>query len=65
MPPGRSKVYENLIRRTAARQLLALHRTRRRDRLAHDFGTYRLVDRDGVTVASGRLRDIHVWLATR
>jgi hypothetical protein len=29
-PPGRSKVYENLIRRTAARQLLALHRTRRR-----------------------------------
>jgi hypothetical protein len=47
MGPGPLKVYENRVRRIAARQLLALHRTRRRDRLAHDFGTYRVVKDEG------------------
>jgi hypothetical protein len=62
MTPAQHKVYENRVRRIAARQLLSLHRTRRRDRLAHDYGTYTLTDASGKTVATGQLWEIHAWL---
>jgi hypothetical protein len=38
------KVMENRLRRVAARQGLALRKTRRRDPRAYDYGTYMLVD---------------------
>jgi hypothetical protein len=54
MPPGilsgmasnitSGKVRENRLRRMAERQGLALHKSRRRDPLALDYGTYQLVD---------------------
>jgi hypothetical protein len=62
MTPAQFKVYENRIRRIAARRLLSLHRTRRRDVGAWDYGTYRLANSDGKTVASGQLSAIHAWL---
>jgi hypothetical protein len=61
MTPAQFKVYENRIRRIAARRRLSLHRTRRRDVGAWDYGTYRLAS-DGKTVASGQLSAIHAWL---
>lgn len=38
------KVRENRLRRMAARQGLALHKSRRRDPYAKDFGLYWVVD---------------------
>jgi hypothetical protein len=38
------KVRENRLRRMAERQGLALHKSRRRDRLAKDYGLYWVVD---------------------
>ena len=58
------KVYENRIRRVAARQLLQVKRSRRRDPRAYDFGFYQLVDYDGNVVASGKLSEIHEWLVS-
>jgi hypothetical protein len=55
-------VLENLVRRIAARRLLKLKRTRRRDPGAHDYGTYSLVDARGRTVASETLRQVHLYL---
>ena len=65
MTPGQYKVYENRVRRIAQRQLLALHRTRRRDPLAHDYGTYWLTAADGTTVVTGQISEIHAWLVDR
>jgi hypothetical protein len=65
MTPAQFKLYENRVRRIAARQLLSVHRTRRRDRLAHDYGTYRLADADDKTVTTGQLWQIHTWLVRR
>jgi hypothetical protein len=48
-----------------ARQLLKLHRVRRRDRLAWDYGTYWLSEIDGNTVAAGVLSEIHAWLVSK
>jgi hypothetical protein len=62
MTPGQHKVYENRVRRIAARRLLSLHKTRRRDLGAWDYGTYWLTNSDGKTVASGLLSAIHAWL---
>ncbi|MDB5433531.1 MAG: hypothetical protein JWP35_4647 [Caulobacter sp.] len=45
--PSPSKALENRIRRAAARMGLELHRPRRRDRRALDYGTYQLVGADG------------------
>jgi hypothetical protein len=42
--------------------LLSLHKTRRRDVGAWDYGTYWLTNSDGKTVASGLLSAIHAWL---
>jgi hypothetical protein len=64
MTPAQFKTYENRIRRIAARQLLTVHRTRRRDQRAHDYGRYWLADTDGKTVVSGSLRDIHAYLTS-
>lgn len=49
------KVRENRLRRAAARQGLALAKSRRRDPRALDFGLYWLTDQDGafVTPESG------------
>ena len=41
------KVRENRLRRAADRQRLDLVKSRRRDPLAPDHGTYALIDRDG------------------
>jgi len=62
MTPTQFKTYENLLRRMASRQLLRLHKTRRRDRQAHDYGTYTLVDRDGKTVVNGTIIKVHRYL---
>jgi hypothetical protein len=56
---------ENRVRRIAARQLLTLHRTRRRDPLAYDYGTYWLEESDGKTVVRDQLSGIHAWLVQR
>ncbi len=65
MTPGQWKVYENLCRRIAARQLFTLHKTRRRDKRAHDYGVFWLTNHDGTTVVSGQLWEIHHWLINR
>jgi hypothetical protein len=47
----------------AERQLLAFHRNRRRDKRAHDYGEYTLVDQRGVVVFAGKeLGDIALFL---
>lgn len=43
------KVFENRLRRTAERQGLAIHKNRRRDPRAHDFGLYWLRRLDPAT----------------
>lgn len=40
------KVRENLLRRMAHRQGLRLHKSRRRDPRAYDYGMYMLTDED-------------------
>jgi hypothetical protein len=42
MTPGQYKTFENRCRRAAQRQGLELVKSRRRDPLALDYGTYRL-----------------------
>lgn len=44
MPRTTEQVRENRLRRMADRQGLRLEKSRRRDPLAFDFGTYQLVD---------------------
>jgi hypothetical protein len=56
------KTYTTRLRRMAARRLLALHRTRRRDKGAWDYARYTVLDSDGQTVFSGTLRDVHLYL---
>lgn len=58
------KVYENRLRRAAARQELRLVKARRIDRRAVDYGTYTLVDANGVAVAGERMdiRDVERYL---
>jgi hypothetical protein len=49
------KVRENRVRRMAARQGLVLHKSRRRDPRAIDYGVYWLVDdarRDAIMMSS-------------
>lgn len=65
MTPSQRKTYTALVRRIAARQLLTLQKSRRRDPLAWDFGTWRLVDAGGNTIASGTLPDMHRHLVDR
>jgi hypothetical protein len=48
-----AKVRENRLRRMAQRQRLMLMKSRRRDRLAADFGGYMVIDEDGRPVAGG------------
>jgi len=43
----KEKVRENLLRRMAKRQGYEFHKTRRVDRRATDYGTYRLVPAKG------------------
>lgn len=50
------KIRENRLRRAAARQGLRLLKTRRRDPLALDFGTYGLADDDGIWVHADPVR---------
>lgn len=64
------KVRENRLRRMAARQGLTLHRSRRRDPRALDYGGYWLVDQQrnavvygwGTAGAEGGLDDIERFL---
>lgn len=65
------KVRENRLRRMAARQGLVLHKSRRRDPRAVEYGTYMLVDLyTDVVVASGNagrgygltLDEVEEWL---
>src|SRR4051812_23377523 len=46
------KVFENRVRRIASRQALRLQSNRRRDRLAIDYGFYRLIDGNDQAVTS-------------
>ncbi len=50
------KVRENRLRRAAKRQDLALHKSRRRDPRATDYGCYKLVDiyTNAVVIGAGR-----------
>jgi hypothetical protein len=67
-----TKVFENRLRRMAARQGLELRKTRRRDPLALDYGRYQLVEiRTGAeaTVPDGdehglTLEQAERWLTT-
>jgi hypothetical protein len=59
------KVHDNLLRRMAHRQGLALHRSRRRDPRATDYGLYWLKDTAGaaVTAAAGTsIEEIDAYL---
>ena len=61
------KVFVNRLRRMADRQGLMLHKTRRRDPLALDYGLYLLADaRTGaVVVGNGyslTLTEVEAWL---
>ncbi len=46
------KVFENRLRRVAKRRQLQLVKIRRMDRLAHDYGMYRILDLNGRVVHS-------------
>jgi hypothetical protein len=54
MPKMPSKVRENLVRRSARRQELSLHKSRRRDRRATDYGTWCLKDAAGSVIYLAR-----------
>ena len=54
------KVRENRLRRAAERQGLFLHKTRRRDPRAIDYGLWMLVDAATNTVAAHGAK--HEWL---
>jgi hypothetical protein len=56
------KVYLNRVRRIAARQLMTLRKSRRRDPRAHDFGLFWLVDSRGRTVVRGTITEVHIYL---
>jgi len=56
------KVRENRLRRAAERQELQLVKSRRRDPRARDYGLYRLMRPDGITVAEGTINDVEDWL---
>ena len=65
------KVRENRVRRMADRQGLSLHKSRRRDPRAIDYGLYMLVDPSTNTVVAGTegtgrpnlsLDDVEEWL---
>jgi hypothetical protein len=49
------KVRENRLRRMAERQGLVLHKSRRRDPLALDFGMFQLVDADTNALVVGEV----------
>jgi len=60
-----AKVRENRVRRAADRQGLRLSRTRRRDPLAVDFGTYTLTDTSGTVVAGPlTIDEVEKYLST-
>jgi hypothetical protein len=56
------KVYENRLRRVAKRQGLVLHRSRRRDVRALDYGHMWLTDAQGVIFESASLAEIEAYL---
>jgi hypothetical protein len=59
------KVRENRLRRMAERQGLVLHKSRRRDPRALDYGTYYVTDRDRNVLVSGErmsLDEIEAYL---
>lgn len=56
------KIRENRLRRMADRQGLAFHRTRRRDRLALDYGTYYLTRGRRVVTDNLNLDGIEAYL---
>jgi hypothetical protein len=56
------KVRENRLRRMAARQGLALAKSRRRDQYAIDYGDYWLVDPDRNAIVYGEPGRFHLGL---
>lgn len=48
------KVRENRLRKMAERQKLYVQKSKRRDKRAHDFGRYRIVDERNVIVVGGK-----------
>lgn len=60
-----TKVRENRLRRVAARRMLTLSKTRRRDPRAFDYGSYLLTDSRGTEVhRSPDLDDIEQFLGS-
>jgi hypothetical protein len=55
------------LRRAAERQGLSLHKSRRRDKLALDYGTYMLRDGRGLDLLDGNasLDDVEEYLARK
>ena len=62
-----NKVEENRIRRVVERRALRLVKTRRRDRKAYDYGTYRIVEpeQNRQIVGGLKLEQIVPWLDNR
>jgi len=64
------KVLENRLRRTLNRRGYVLHKSRRRDAKAFDFGGYMIVDGNSDSVVAGStprafsmsLQDVEAWL---
>ena len=50
------KIRENRLRRAAQRQELVLVKSRSRDPLAVDYGTYQLRDKSGKVILAGTVR---------
>jgi hypothetical protein len=60
--PTAHKVRENRLRRMAERQGLVLHKSRRRDPRALDYGTYQLLDGHTRVMASGTIDTMEQYL---
>jgi hypothetical protein len=58
------KIRENRARRAVARRGYRLEKTRRRDRAAYDYGSWKITDpgTGGVVHAAPSLADVEAWL---
>ena len=62
---GPERVQEQRVRRVAARRGFSVHKSRRRDPLALDFGSWQLTwSATGEVVASGSLDEVEEALST-
>lgn len=57
------KVKENLFRRVLIRRGFTLEKSRRRDRLALDFGRYRVMKKGRVVAGDMTFKELVTWMA--